>query len=617
MALEFALPARRPFSYDWCNQEEAGMERLRRMRRRALLVGLVALACGGEKKPDEQGEAGKTVGEPAVPAATVDTTPLPLGVGKPADFGYEWGKGAKPFARASAAHKRQEWVAVREACEEAIAEDATHLEAHRLLASALAQQGEYEKALDHLKIALAGDWVRWGGAVESDPDLEPLASSSLGARLGEMAAAYRQAFAASARTGMMVVARRAPFKEPSRPKKAGASSRLSSRAEVFVYLKATQRYLRLTQTGFQVLGFLAAPSGDEIAYVAATHAAIADPPTSAPPMLAVAQVGTVSMTSPEVKNPAATFKGARALAVEYLAGDELVVTSHAADGQWGLGQAQAFTIERATGKAKPTRTVAAPAAGAAEPGAARAGANPTNPPDPARPPAPADPASNPGAADPAGGTAAAADPAGAAAPTEPAAPSSPPPPRRLLVRYELVELEAPGDGDGIAADWNPETGAAEEFVIDSSKRRVQLPSGEAALRSSLAWSPDRNRLAFATAADPCAAQQLDRQSALYLVEAESGKLKHVFKGVTRFRPRFLDPAILAFEDDAGGIRLHDAAVAREVGRLENRGGLSFVGLGATPGLPCTGEPTAAPAGSSPANPTQAEARPAEQPPPSE
>jgi hypothetical protein len=34
-------------------------------------------------------------------------------------------------------------------------------------------------------------------------------------------------------------------------------------------------------------------------------------------------------------------------------------------------------------------------------------------------------------------------------------------------------------------------------------------------------------------------------------------------------------------------------------------------------LPCTGEPTAAPAGSSPANPTQAEARPAEQPPPSE
>ena len=540
------------------------MERLRRMRR-ALLVGLVASACGGEKKTENDSEAGKTVGDATAPAAAVDITPLPLGVARPADFAYEWGKGAKPFARAAAAHKRQEWVAVREACEEAIAEDATHLDAHRLLASALAQQGEYEKALDHLKIALAGDWIRWGAGVEADPDLEPVVSSPLGARLKEMVAAYRQAFAASARAGLLVVARRAPFKEPSKPKKAGGSSRLSSRAEVFAYVKATQRYLRLTQTSFQVLGVLPSPSGDEIAYVAATHASIADPA----PVLATAQVGFVTLASPEVKNPAATIKGARALAVEYLAGDELVVTSHGASGRWGLGQAEAFTIERATGKAKPTRVPA---------GAAESAGDPASP-------ATAQPAENP-----------APDPAANPAPDPAPAPA---PPRRLIVRYETVELEAPGDPAGIAADWNPETGATEEFVIDSSKRRVQLPAGEAALRSSVTWSPDRNRLAFATAADPCAAQEIDRQSALYLVEAESGKLKHVFKGVTRFRARFLDGAILAFEDDAGGIRLFDAAVAREVGRLENRGGISFTGLGSIAGLPCTAEPAAPPTATSP------------------
>ncbi len=507
----------------------------------ALLVGLMAIACGGDKKEDQNGTAGKSVADaPARPAVTVDAAPLALGVTRPSDFAYEWGKGAKAFAPAAAAHKKQDWVAVRQACEEAVAADPTHLDAHRLLASALAQQGEYEKAIDHLKVALAGDWVRWGSGVEADPDLEPLISSPLGAALKQMVAATRDEFARSARAGLLLVARRAPFKEPAPSKKPGTTARLASRAEVFAYIKETQRYLRLTQTGFQVLGLLPSPSGDEIAYVAATNVALPDAapaapaspaPSAAPPVLAVVQVGTVSVASPDTRSPVTTIKNARALALEYLAGDELVATSYDPLGQWGLGPAHAFSIDRASGKARP-----------------------------ARPPA----------------EATGEVPAG----------------RRLLVRYEDVELEAPGDADGIAADWNPETGAAEEFVIDSSKKRIQLPAGEGALRSSLAWSPDRARLAFATAADPCAALPMDRQSALYLVEAESGKLKHVFKGATRFHARFLDAVILAFEDDEGGARLYDAAVAREVGRLDNRTGLAFFGLGAVSAVPCKSEPAA-------------------------
>jgi hypothetical protein len=242
-------------------------------------------------------------------------------------------------------------------------------------------------------------------------------------------------------------------------------------------------------------------------------------------MLAL-QVGIVSLANPELPGAPTTIKNARALALEYLAGDELVATAYDPLGQWGLGPSRSFSIDRTSGKPKP-----------------------------ARPPA-------------AGETAG----------------------RRLLVRYETVELETPGDAEGIAADWNPETGTADEFVLDSSKKRVQLPAGEAAARASLAWSPDRTRLAFATAADPCAAEAVDRQSALYLVEAESGKLKHVFKGAARFQPRFLDAAILAFQDDEGGVRLYDARVAREVGRLDNRFGIGFFGLGAVSGVPCKNEP---------------------------
>ena len=491
----------------------------------AVLTGLVAAACGGDKV--EKGDAGAAVVAPADAAVTahVDIGPLSLGVAHPADLAYESGKGAKAFAAAAAARKRGDWAAVRRACEEAIEADARHLEAHRLLASALAQQGEYEAALEQLKIALGGDWVRWGAAIERDADLEPLASSALGAAFTEMVAAHREQFARSARAGLLVVARRGPFKEPAR-KKAGASARLASRAEVFAYVAQTQRYLRLTRTGFQVLGFLASPSGDEIAYAAASHVSLAEPAGEAPPRLATAQVGVVNLSRPEVVGPVATIKDARTLAIEYLAGDELVATSYDPAGTWGLGQAHPFTIDRSDGTARPTK-------------APEAGAEPV---------------------------------------------------RRLLVRYETVELETSGEPDGIAADWNPETGGAEEFVIESSQRRVQLRSGDAAARSSIAWSPDRGRLAFATVADPCAPQVVDRQASLYVVEAESGRLKHVYRGATRFVPRFVNAGTLAFEDENGAVRLYDAAIGREVGRLEERGGVNFVGLGALAGPLCKSEP---------------------------
>ena len=484
-------------------------------------VALCVLACGSrDDKKADPGEAGKSVAEQ--PTAAPEVALLPIGVEKPADFNYSSGKAEKAYRPVADAHKRKDWTAVRSAAEEAIELDKRHLDAHRMLASALAQQGEFEKALEHLSIALAADWIRWGGKVEIDPDLEPLISSPLGARLKEMNAGYKAELVRRARAGLLVVARRGAFKPPTKdPKKKGAA-RMASRAELFAYDKESGRWLRLTQTGFQVVGFLASSTGDEIAYVTVREAGLPDDPKAAPPVLAVAKIGTLSLAAPEAAVKEAELKNARTLALEYLAGDELVATAYQPQGYWGLGAATSYSIDKATGKAKASK------------------------------------------APPAGG-------------------------RRLLVRFEGVELETPGDAEGIAADWNPETGTAEEFVLDASKKRVQLPKGEAARRASIAWSPDRKKVAFATQADPCADKPADRAAALYLVDVESGKLKHVSKGQTGFSPRFLDPTTLSYADEEGGVRLYDAIAGRENGKLTTRGGLGLVGVGSQAGLLCTRE----------------------------
>lgn len=545
----------------------------------ALLVVGLAAACGDDKREPSQKPADVPTATAASPTAAEPVALPSLGVTRPTDLAYDGGKGARAFGRAEAAARKQDWTQARAACEEALAADPLHLDAHRLLASALAQQGEYEDALEHLAIALAGDFGRWGAAAAKDPLLERIASSPLGSRLEGMVAVYRDQFVRAARGGLHVVARRAAFKEPARPKKAGAPHRLTRGAEVFAYQLDTRRYVRLTRTSFQVLGFLLSPSGDELAYVTASGLRPGQPPgpdgAGSPPVLAGIQIGVVSLAAPDAPTTPAALKSARTLVLEYLPGDELVATAHDPEGWWELGEAHAFSIDRTSGKATPTAT----------PGRVDDGGPPPPAPRPAH-----DAGTGPTSADP---TAVSSE-------------------RRLVVRYETVELESPGDTQGVAADWNPENGTVEEFVIEASRKRVHLPPGEQARRDSLTWSPDRARLAFATAADPCAEQPLDRQSAFYVVDVESGRLRHLVRGSARLRPRFADPVTVAFEDEQGTIHLYDAAVAREVGRLENRPGQSFVGLGAMPGVPCLRAPPAPPSACDPAD---SAAAPSLEPPP--
>jgi hypothetical protein len=111
---------------------------------------------------------------------------------------------------------------------------------------------------------------------------------------------------------------------------------------------------------------------------------------------------------------------------------------------------------------------------------------------------------------------------------------------------------------------------------------VSLPGGELAVRSSFAWSPAKGRLAFATAGDPCATKAADQQSSLYVVEAATGKLKHVDSGISSYGTRWLGEDSLVYEDDKGGLRVYDATAGKAVAKKEARAGVAFVGVSATP-----------------------------------
>ena len=73
-----------------------------------------------------------------------------------------------PSARAAA--KTKDWAAVKSQCEAALAKDPWHLDAHRLLATALAQTGDPAAAVDHLVTALAADYYAYGPGLAGEGD---------------------------------------------------------------------------------------------------------------------------------------------------------------------------------------------------------------------------------------------------------------------------------------------------------------------------------------------------------------------------------------------------------------------------------------------------------------
>jgi hypothetical protein len=93
-----------------------------------------------------------------------------------------------------------------------------------------------------------------------------------------------------------------------------------------------------------------------------------------------------------------------------------------------------------------------------------------------------------------------------------------------------------------------------------------------ASQHSIVVSPGGAHVAFATAVDPCAK---DAAPSLYVADARTGTYKHLLSAKSRFPTRWLDAAMLAYEDGDGAIRLWDATTGREAMRLEDRSGIAL------------------------------------------
>ncbi|HTJ40952.1 MAG TPA: hypothetical protein VL463_02615 [Kofleriaceae bacterium] len=125
----------------------------------------------------------------------------------------------------------------------------------------------------------------------------------------------------------------------------------------------------------------------------------------------------------------------------------------------------------------------------------------------------------------------------------------------------------------VTADWDDD-GSASAFRVATSNKTVEPPGASLVDGNTLAWSPDRARVAFATApAEPCAAAA---PAQIFAVDAASGKLHAFGDADDPGQLRWLDADHLAYVT-GGAIRVVDVPHDRESSRIEGGGGLALDG----------------------------------------
>lgn len=307
--------------------------------RRSLLVLLAALGCGGEKS------AAKDKGPPD---AAIPKLEMPaLGVAKVTDLNYVYGDGAKayePVPGKNGLYAKKDWAGVKAACEAALAKDPKHLDAHRLLGTALAQLGDHEAATPHLATALAGDFLRWGPKLPLDKELEDYLKSPQGRALLNLHLELKAAVEAHVGSGVWILGRRSSYKRPS--KSGGASSR----GELYAWSDETTRFVRLTHTEHQLVAWLPSPAGDELALVGLDRAELPGSKDKNAPPLIQAWVQTVDARNFEVRTAKATFKKVRGVAVSFGTGGQVLVETLKPAGRWATTVGGTFSIDPSTGK---------------------------------------------------------------------------------------------------------------------------------------------------------------------------------------------------------------------------------------------------------------------------
>ncbi len=314
-----------------------------------LFLFLGACGKGANKKIEKKDASG-----PTDPVAAPIALPATLGVEKIARFNYVYDSGKASYDKAEAAAKKKDWAEARKLAEASLLKDPNHMDAHRVLAVALAQLGEHAAAVDHLVGIIGADYYNYGVSFSTDPLLEGFRATPHGKAVSQLANQIRDEYTAKISKALLFIARRSAF----RYDKYGPQF-LSSRGELYAFDRDTKRYFRLTHTGHQVTGFVRAKSGSEVAVLGYDKA---DRPkdNDSPPLLVRGWVQTFD-TAEWKSTSKVTLGQSRAYTIYYGDGDQLLVAQAPAADRWTLGEWVISSVDRTTGKlTKTTGTLGAP-----------------------------------------------------------------------------------------------------------------------------------------------------------------------------------------------------------------------------------------------------------------
>jgi hypothetical protein len=303
------------------------------------LVILLLAACGkGSNTKNEKKDAQLTA-----PVATPIALP-PLGVDKIAKFNFIYdGSAATYFKAAREAAKKSDWAEVRKQCEAALGKNPDHLDARRLLAVALAQQGEHAAAVDHLVAAIAGDYYGYAPTLAGDAQLKDFLATQHGQAVTQLAAQIHDEYTKRIKTALWVVGRRSTFHWPA---KSGPQPG-TSRGELYAFDRESKRYFRLTHTDHQVAGFVRSKSGE---VVVLGYDKIDHPKDDAPSLLARAWVQAFDPVEWKNTTPKVNLPSARVVSVWFGEGDQLLVATAPSTGRWTIGDWTVSSIDKTTGK---------------------------------------------------------------------------------------------------------------------------------------------------------------------------------------------------------------------------------------------------------------------------
>ncbi|MFT3697619.1 MAG: hypothetical protein QM831_31030 [Kofleriaceae bacterium] len=264
-----------------------------------------------------------------------------MGVDRIGKFNFLYNEGGPAYDKALAAYKKKDWAAVRTNCETAVGKDPQHFDAQRLLAVALTQQGEHAAAVDHIVAAIAGDYFKYGAAFATDPELDEFRKTPHGQAVTALAQQIHDEWQRRVKTGIWVIGRRSTFKWPAKD----GVQYATSRGEVYAYDRESKRYFRLTHTDYQVAGYV---RGTQELVVLGFDKVDHPAKDDSPPLIARPYVWLFDPTEWKPLGKKIELPSARAVAVGYGDGEQLLVGEAQATGRWSIGDWAVSNVEKSS-----------------------------------------------------------------------------------------------------------------------------------------------------------------------------------------------------------------------------------------------------------------------------